>query len=204
VGKYPRDDLKPFYPHLEDYMPKRKFKFGMKPKDADDLAATAERISGVEAGSGSVEVVETKDKDGRRLQTQRVTTAPLDLLKKRGLLTNREFAAGERYRRDHFQSKVDPGPSSADWGASGGSFGPRTPSAFQSQPIADARARYREVGKKASGAVKNILILALEQEHNLSYIGKVMFGIHNDRDARIAGFVGLKVALGALADIYGS
>lgn len=157
--------------------------------------ATVERL--VQAGEGGTEV----DPSGR----QRVVAAPLDRLDKQGFITSREFQAGDKYRSDHFVAGLDPSAPTVDWGRAIEAGGARSPSMFNSQRIADTRVDLRHLREKIPdrSIVSSVLFIALVKEQPFIEIGR-LFGISDQREATIAGKVGLRVALAALADVYGS
>lgn len=158
-------------------------------------SATPERMA--KAGLDQVEV-------GVASLTQRVVDAPLDRLWKVGAISRREFEAGERYRNDAYLAQIDPSPPTVDPNRAGGGFGPRTPSAFASQAIADARERWRHIGRRIPerSLVWSILYLGLVREQSLEDIGEALFARRGHEGARAAAQAGLRVALAALADQY--
>lgn len=157
--------------------------------------ATTERIN--HAGEEGVET----DASGR----QRIISAPLDRLLKMGIITPREFRAGEKYRTDAYMSATDPAASAVDWNAAGGGTGGRVPTMFSSQSIANARIRFRQINRKIprNSTVSTMLYLGLIKEYELAEIGRSVFGLSDRREAEIAARSGLRVALAALADHYG-
>ncbi len=141
---------------------------------------------------------------------QRLHTGPLDRLWKSGELMHREYHAGDQFRLDQFRAKIDPGAPTVDWGAIGGNFGPRNPSIFGSQAIAEARIRWRNIvdalgpkPRKRPGLVWTVLTLAILSENSIEEIGAKVFGRGDRREARSAGHAGFQVALSSLADYYG-
>lgn len=159
--------------------------------------ATAERLVKVDE-----DAIETLPADARGKVEQRINAAPLDRLDKAGRITKREFEAGDRYRKDAFKARIDPGAPSVDF-ASTQSFGQqKVPAVFVSQGIADARVRWRQTDKAMRGIVKEILELGLIQEVSLVQIGESVFGMDNERDSRSTGYSGFRTALAALADYY--
>ena len=163
---------------------------------------TPERL--VKAGPDTrlIDATAAPEDEDRRQKRSYVLMAPLDRLQERGIITSREFEAGDKYRTDAFLAKIDPAAPSVDWGSLGGNFGPRIPSQFQSQSVADARARWREVQKFVGGVVKTVLELALIRENSLEEIGRAVFARSRGRDAAVAGQAAVRVALGSLADYY--
>ena len=155
--------------------------------------ATAERMA--HAGSDGIEI-------GHH-GIQRVVAAPLDRLRSAGVMTDREFAAGDKYRCDAFAARIDPAAPTVDWGALGGNFGPRVPSEYSSQAIFEARARHRQTLRCVRGVIRTVVELALIRELSLAEIGRSVFGRAGDRDATVAGTTGVRMACAALADVYG-
>lgn len=158
-------------------------------------SATPERM--VKAGLENVEV-------GVASNVQRVTDAPLDRLWKAGVITRREFEAGDRYRNDVYLAQVDPGPPTVDPNRAGGGFGPRVPSMFTSQAIADARRRVREIERRIpqNSLVYGILRSALIRENDFDDIAQSFLG-RRDRETVVpVAKAGVRVALASLADHY--
>lgn len=163
-------------------------------------SATPERV--LKAGEEGTEYTHSN--------VQRLHTGPLDKLWKNGELMHREFHAGDQFRLDHFRSRMDPGAPTVDWGAIGGNFGPRNPSMFGGQEVADARLRWRKVQdtlgpkpRKRAGLVWTVLTNAILSENSAEELGAKIFGRGDRREARAAGHAGFQVALSALADFYG-
>ena len=149
-----------------------------------------------------VDSLEAIEQTGTTEKIQRVMAAPLDREHRRGRITSREFQAGDKCRQDAHTAKIDPAAPSVDWNMLGGNFGPRSPSAFQSQSIMDARHRHRDMKKGLSGLAVAIVDVVIVHENQLEDVGRGLFGYSNFRDARAAGFGALRVALGELATFY--
>lgn len=159
-------------------------------------SATPERM--VKAGLENVEV-------GVASNVQRVTDAPLERMRKAGAITDREYRAGEMYCDDHHAAAVDPGAPTVDWNAVGGGFGPRTPSMFASQAVADARERWRRLERAFPGRslVAAVLKNALVHQHSFTDLGNLILPPSKDRKEMItAGKAALRMALAAAADHY--
>ncbi len=135
--------------------------------------------------------------------TQRVNTAPLDRMWKAGTITAADFNAGDMLRRDAFIAKINPGAPTVDWASLGSNFGPRNPSMFSAQSIADARIRWRRYDDTVKGLIRSILDLALINEMALRDLGASLFARKDPREAAVAAEAGLRVALGALRWHYG-
>lgn len=161
---------------------------------ANLTSATPERLA--KAGSEGYEHTQTN--------VQRIVSAPLDRLYKSGLITKREYSAGDRYREDVYLAKVDPSAPSVDWNATGTAYGPKTPAMFSAQKIADARIRTRAVEKVFSqrSAVRTLLDLGLLKEMNFEDMGAALFPLQDRRELTVAARAGFRVALSALADYY--
>ena len=158
-------------------------------------SATPERMA--KAGPDGIEI-------GEASLTQRIVDAPLDRLWKTGTITKREFEAGERFRNDAYLAQIEPSPPSVDFNRAGTSFGPRPPSAFANQAIADARERFRHIGRKIPerSLVWSFLYLGLIREHGFEQLGESLLGRKDRESAVAAAKAGLRVALAALADQY--
>ncbi len=135
--------------------------------------------------------------------TQRIIAAPLDRLWKAGTISRADYYAGDQLRLDAFRAKIDPAAPSVDWASLGGNFGPRAPSMFNGQAIADARIRWRKYDKAVHGLIRSILDLALINEMALRDMGASLFARKDPREAAVAAEAGLRVALGALRWHYG-
>jgi hypothetical protein len=170
---------------------------------------TSERLRKVgREGMELVPALPDTDKRGNQMpagQVQRVLAAPLDRLWKTGFVTQREYNAGDAYRADAYMAAIDPSALTIDWNRTGGGTSRRVPSMFASQHIADARIRMRNLEQKIPlrSAVSTLLYLALIKEQDFAEIGASMFGLRDRREASVAGRVGLRVALAALADHRG-
>jgi hypothetical protein len=170
------------------------------------MPATAERIRHV--GRGAVEIVPAMHDADRPEQTplmqQRIVSAPLDRMYRDGRISQREWAAGDKYRSDSYLAAIDPGAGTVDWNrAGGGGAGSRVPVVFTTQTVADARIRIRATDKAMSDLARTVLSLALIREHNLEEIGQSVFGFRNHRDASASANAGFRVALSMLAHHYG-
>jgi hypothetical protein len=159
-------------------------------------SATAERLA--KAGPDAIEI-------GEASLTQRIIDAPLDRLWKAGTITKREFEAGERFRNDAYLAQIEPSPPSVDVNRTGTGFGPRPPPAFASQAIADARERFRHIGRKIPerSLVWSFLYLGLVREQGFEALGELLLGRKDRESAVAAAKAGMRVALAALADQYG-
>ena len=159
-------------------------------------SATPERMA--KAGPDGIEI-------GEASLTQRIVDAPLDRLWKTGTITKREFEAGERFRNDAYLAQIEPSPPSVDFNRAGSGFGPRPPSAFANQAIADARERFRHIGRKIPerSLVWSFLYLGLIREHGFEQLGESLLGRKDRESAVAAAKAGMRVALAALADQYG-
>lgn len=135
---------------------------------------------------------------------QRIVEAPLDRMWKKGHITRREYEAGERYRTDAYLAELDPGAPSVDWNRESGGGGPRSPSMFNSQRIADARMRIREMDRRIprTSTVFTLLNLGLLKEQRFEDIGLSVFVRKDKRELVVAAQSGFRVALAALADQY--
>jgi hypothetical protein len=166
--------------------------------------ATPERLG--HAGDAAVETKPVLDPDkldrGAPLSYQRVVAAPLDRLRSTGAITEREFNAGDRLRADAYLAAIDPGTSSVDWTATAGTLSGKVPSMFNSQHIADARIRYRDMQKRLTGLLWEVLEGAVVLEDSLESVGKRILDRRDNREATVAGHAGLRMALHALADRY--
>lgn len=165
----------------------------MQPQVATNLGrATPERLALV--ADGGVQI----DPTGR----QRIVSAPLDRLLAQGFITQREFDNGDRLRADAYLAGIDPGAAGVDWNRAGGGSAGLVPSMFSAQYVADARVRYRRLKRVVGGVVWDVLNLAVIAERELVDVGLVIFKIRDQREAHVAAKCGLRVALGALADVY--
>jgi hypothetical protein len=157
-------------------------------------SATVERI--MRAGTEALEVTPAG--------IQRISQAPLDRLWRAGIITTREFEAGDRFRATAYLAAIDPGTMGVDWGAAGGGGrSARVPSMFTAQHIADARLDFRAAEKAIRGIVWRVLKLGLVDELALVEIGETVFARRDRREAAVAGSAGFQVALGACADYFG-
>lgn len=158
-------------------------------------SATPERMA--KAGLENVEV-------GQGTLIQRIVDAPLDRMRARGEITDREFMAGEMYRNDHQTAQVDPGAPSVDWNALGSGFGPRTPSMFQSQAVANARLRWRDIERAfpPRSLVSAILKAALVSQNTLTDIGNLVMPSKDRKESIASGKAAFRMALAAAADHY--
>lgn len=153
--------------------------------------ATVERI--LRAGDG-FEVLATGG--------HRVTEAPLDRLWSRGAITEREFQAGDQFRTDAFAAKIDPGAAGINWDGVGRYFGPKMPTMFTAQAVADARIRYRLVVRKLGPSLEAVLDAIVVHEHSPVHVGRTLYGCSGERQAQTVGTAAFRTALGALADHY--
>lgn len=163
-------------------------------REAAGLAtATPERL--VHAGPDGYEHTPTN--------VQRVVDATLDRMWKQGLITAREFEAGERFRLDAHAAQIDPAPAGVDLNRIGTASGSIAPAMFNSQAVANARLRWRslKLAIPERSAVWTVLWLGLVKEHRIEEIGE-LFGRRGHEGARAAGTAALRVALSALADHY--
>lgn len=173
---------------------------GLSPDQRRHGTATVERLSMVGPDGYETATATPEAPSGR----QRIITAPLDRLLKADFITQREFDAADKYREDHYLAKLDPSPGAIDLRqAGGGKPGSRPPTAFASQPIADARLRVREAAKAMRGAVKAVLDMTVIQEKQFGEIGQEVFGLRDKREAAVAGRVAARMSFAALADYYG-
>lgn len=159
-------------------------------------SATPERMA--KAGLENVEV-------GQGTLIQRIVDAPLERLRKAGVITSREFQAGERFRNDAYLAQVDPSAPTVDHNKTGGGFGPRAPSMYSSQAIADARRRHREIEYRIpqNSLVHGLLTSALIRENDFEEIAYVFLGKRKDRESAVlTAKTGVRVALASLADHY--
>lgn len=158
-------------------------------------SATPERLA--KAGLENVEV-------GQGTLIQRIVDAPLDRLRDRGEITDREFMAGEMYRNDHQAAQVDPGAPSVDWNVMGAGFGPRTPSMFQSQAVANARLRWRDIERAfpPRSLISVILKAALVSQSTLTEIGNLVMPSRDRKESIASGKAAFRMALAAAADHY--
>lgn len=156
--------------------------------------ATAERL--LKAGWDGHELTPTN--------VQRILAAPLDRLWKERRITAREHDAGETFRSIAYLAAIDPGTMSVNWDMAGGAgWSPKVPVMFSSQKIADARIEWRRLEGAITGMTWTVLRLGLIRELSLVEIGRSVFGEGNDRDARVAGEAGLRLALNVVADAIG-
>lgn len=156
-------------------------------------------------GTATVERLKKPDTEVETTQsdTQRVLSAPLDVLWKNGRIIRREFEAGEKYRTEHYLAGLEPSATTVDFDAVGGAFSPKTPTMFNSQRIADARLNCRKLEKDMRGLNKTVLDKALIHEQGLIEIGEDLFGERTDAVARAAGRAAVRMALASLADYFG-
>lgn len=135
-------------------------------------------------------------------EVQRVTEAPLDRLRHHRRITHRQFEAGDRFRRDAYTARVEPTAASVDWSSIGANFGPKTPSMFTSQAIADARQRHRRAEAALGGLFIEPMEWVLIEERAVHEYGRVRQGYANERDAMVAGLTVFRFGLLILADHY--
>ncbi len=160
--------------------------------------ATAERI----ARAGGLDALEHAD-NGR---VQRVLDAPLDRLWRFGEIEQREYEAGDDWRAVAYLAAVDPAALTVDWSRAGaGGRSSRVPAVLTVEEMAMAAItrRRQERHFRLGTIVRSVLDRALVHEDSLEEIGKRLFNIGNDRDARKVGLGAVRVALGALADWQG-
>jgi hypothetical protein len=165
--------------------------------------ATPERLAKVDdAVATELEVDPAKADRGAPLSHQRIVAAPLDRLWRAGVITQREYTAGDWLRADAYLAAIDPGASSVDWMAPAGTLSGKIPSMFSAQHIADARIRYRDMQKRMRGVAWSVLYTAVISEATLYEVGRAVLGYRHQRDAPVAATAALRVALCALADRY--
>lgn len=165
-------------------------------------------------GTATVERLMQAGHDGHELTpptratpagVQRIIEAPLDRQWKTGAISQREFEAGDKLRALAYLAAIDPAGCGVDWNAAGGGGrSGKVPAMFTSQHIADARIDYRRVERAISGIVWRVLNLALIRETSLADLGQSVFGRQDRREAAVAGAAAFQVALGSLADWFGT
>ena len=171
-------------------------------KATERMVAERERTG---RGTATVERLTKPNAEVETTQSgvQRVSESPLELLWKDARITRREYQAGEKYAEEHYIAGLDPSPSSVNWDATGGGFGPKAPSMYSSQRIADARLNWRKLEKDMRGLNKAVLDHALIHREPFAAIGGDLFGERNEHYARAAGRVAVRMALSSLADYFG-
>lgn len=178
-----------------------------KKRKMAETAAVAEATKNRPWTRGEIATPERDLKAGAHLDVsatgvQRISDAPFDWMAVRGLITFRQTEAGERFRNIALIARAEPSPGSVDWNSSGVAFGPKIPSMFTSQAIADARGRYRNAVAAVGPHLEPILDAVLIREHNLETSGKVVCGYRDRRAAIAAAGTLLRVALDTLADHF--
>ena len=158
------------------------------------IVATAERVA--HAGLGGIEALQGGG--------QRVIASPFERLWKEGLLSSREYEAGQKYTQDSYTADLNAGAPGVDWNRIGTAGNP-VPTMSRSQRIADARVRMRWVQRDIPehSLVAQLLKMALIDETRFDDMARIALGITSRRDGIPATRAGLRVALAALADHYG-
>lgn len=156
--------------------------------------STVERV--LRAGESAVEVHEG---------VQRIKAAALDRLHAKGLLTQRQYDAGDRYREDAYLSGAI-WSSPAAFGADSPSFGPRAPAWLTSERVADARQRYRAARASLDGSTQALVIDAVcwaETTMTMADVGRIVLRIPSRRTAISVATRALRAGLDRLAVFYG-
>jgi len=166
--------------------------------------STAERVR--QAGETELDIrVETEKRDGvlSTVVRQRVTQAPLDRLKAKGSITERQFDAGDEFRKDAYEAGMIPSGALV-YEPSDRRFGSRTPQ-FMAASRADAHARWVEaqaILDKLYPIVDEVC-WAADRTDTLQSIGARLFAYStNDRRAETAALTALRLGLDTLADHY--
>lgn len=182
-------------------------------KGQDMRTQTAERVVRVTATRARLAKPEVTaeeiliKEDNKTVYQQRVLAAPLDRLDHNGIVTTREYLAGDQLRKDAFYAEVAKGARSVNWDNTGGSPGRRSfiPALVAEERLQEFSDRY-ERAKKAfqrNQRVWPVLVNGLVHEHSFREIGHNVFGFRDDREATVAGRTAFCMALSVLADHYG-
>lgn len=156
--------------------------------------STPERVR--QAGETSLEI---------HAGVQRIRSAALDTLKAKGLITQRQFDAGDRYREDAYLAGAI-WSSSQSFAAGSPAFGPRTPAFLTAERVADARRRYRAARASLDGSTAAMVLDAVcwaETTMTMADVGRVVLHIPSRRTAQSVATWQLRAGLDALAGHYG-